>query len=178
MMIDYYKLIPRRTAIIHLSWFGALVLFAVAVILPIEGSKTALDSQIAETRTLLETQKNLQPLYQSLLKKSNGKADKALPMPEAGKLGRSKIATVPPLIQRLAKESGMEAISVSPDVNALAGQSKSLLVHAVVRGNFFDFRKLLIRFGGLPYLERIEEIQIQRDPDFMDFRLKIWLSLG
>jgi len=72
----------------------------------------------------------------------------------------------------------METISISPDVNSLANQSRSLLMHTVIRGDFMSFRKFLIGVGELPYLERFEEIEIRQDPDFMEFRMKIWLALS
>jgi hypothetical protein len=48
----------------------------------------------------------------------------------------------------------------------------------VIRGDFMSFRKFLIGVGELPYLERFEEIEIQQDPGFMEFRMKIWLALS
>jgi hypothetical protein len=72
----------------------------------------------------------------------------------------------------------MDPLSVTPDVSALAGQQRYLLVDSVVRGEFADFRRYLTGLGQLPYLERIETIEIQQNPDVMEFKMKIWLALS
>jgi hypothetical protein len=48
----------------------------------------------------------------------------------------------------------------------------------VLKGEFANFRKMLIELGALPYLDRIEEIRIQQNPDAMEFRIKIWIAIG
>jgi hypothetical protein len=60
----------------------------------------------------------------------------------------------------------------------LAGSPPFLLYNAVLEGEFANFRKMLIELGALPYLDRIEEIRIQQNPDSMEFRIKIWIALG
>jgi hypothetical protein len=36
---------------------------------------------------------------------------------------------------------------------------------------------MLIGLGSVPYLDRIEEINIQQYPDSMEFRMKIWIAI-
>jgi len=52
-----------------------------------------------------------------------------------------------------------------------------LLQHAVVRGEFADFRNLLIELGKVPYLEKIEEISVRQLPDTMELKAEIWLAV-
>ncbi|MCX5839985.1 MAG: hypothetical protein NTY16_00730 [Deltaproteobacteria bacterium] len=85
---------------------------------------------------------------------------------------------VPSTLGRIAKNAAMDTLSVEPDVNSLANQSRYLLVRAVVRGDFFSFRKYLTGLGELPYFERIEVIEIQQNPDIMEFKMNIWLALN
>ena len=51
-------------------------------------------------------------------------------------------------------------------------------MNMVVRGDFMNFRRFLIGIGELPYLERYEEIEIRKDPAFMEYRIKIRLALA
>jgi hypothetical protein len=51
------------------------------------------------------------------------------------------------------------------------------LQHAVVRGEFADFRNLLIELGKVPYLEKIEEISVRQLPDTMELKAEIWLAV-
>ncbi len=178
MPLRSIKLMPKRTAIIHLSWLGLLILFILAVILPAHRSITGLDREIENTRSQVDKQSSLQQIYQGLKTNSLKTAVSILPTPESGKLSRDLVGTVPSAIRRIARRAAMEVILVSPDVNSLTNQSRSLLVQTAVRGEFMSFRKFLIGIGELPYVERFEEIEILRDPGFMEFRIKIRLALS
>ena len=173
-----FKLIPRRAVIIQLSWLGCLLLFILAVIVPVQRFVAGLDGRIKDIRYQVDEQKSLQPIYHALKTKSQTTAPRILPTPASGKLSRDLVSVVPSTLGRIVKNAAMETISISPEVNSLANQSRSLLMHAVIRGDFMSFRKFLIGVGELPYLERFEEIEIRQDPDFMEFRMKIWLALS
>jgi hypothetical protein len=170
--------IPKRTIIFHLSCWGGLMFFILAVIYPVHRYADGLDRETKEIRVQVEEQKNLQPIYQSLKAKSQAGTGRVLPTPERSRLSRDLIGMVPSTIKNIAAGANMDPLSVTPDVNALAGQSRYLLVHSVVRGEFYDFRRYLIGLGQLPYLERIEDIEIQQNPDVMEFKMKIWLALS
>jgi hypothetical protein len=172
-----FKLIPRRTVIIHLSWLGSLLLFILVVIVPVQRFLAGLDGRIKDIQYQVDEQKSLQPIYQALKTRSQTTAPSILPAPESGKLSRDLVSVASSTLGRIVKNAAMETVSISPDVNSLANQSRFLLMHAVIRGDFMSFRKFLIGVGELPYLERFEEIEIQQDPDFMEFRMKIWLAL-
>jgi hypothetical protein len=178
MLLRSIKLMPRRTVIINLSWMGALLILILVVILPVQRSMIGLDREINDTRHEVEKQKNLHQLYQTLKTNSQSKTVSSLPRPESIKLSRDLVTMAPSTVRRIAVRAAMEAISVTPDVNSLTNQSRSLHLQTVVRGEFMSFRKFLIGIGELPYLERFEEIEILHDPDFMEFRLKIRLALG
>jgi hypothetical protein len=175
-----FKLIPRRTAIIQFSWLGALLILGLVFMFPVQRSTAGLDGQIKDIRVQIEEQKALQPIYQALKAKNQTTAAAAsiLPIPESAKLSKDLVRVVPSTVRRIAKNSDMEMISVSPDVTSLANESRHLLVRAVLRGDFMNFRKFLIGVGELSYLERLEEIEIQQDPNFMEFRIKMRLMLN
>lgn len=176
--LKLFTLIPRRSVIIHLSWVGSLLLFILAVIVPMQRFGAGLDGTIKDIRYKVEEQRNLQPIYQMLKTRAQTNKPSILPTPAAGKLSRDLVTVVPSTIGRVVKNAEMETVSIAPDVNSLADQSRSLLIRAVIRGNFMNFRKFLIGMGELPYLERFEEIEIQKDQDFMEYRMKIRLALG
>jgi hypothetical protein len=178
MPLQTIKLIPKRTAIIQLCWLGILLLIILAVMLPVKRSVTGLDREIKDTQYQVDEQKSLQQIYQSLKTNSETKVTSVLPTPESGKLSRNLVSVVPSTIRKIAKQASLETLLVSPDVNTLTSQSRSLMVHTVVRGEFMSFRNFLIGVGKLPYLERFEEIEILHDPDFMEFRMKIRLALS
>ena len=178
MNLPLLKSIPRRTLIIHLSWLGVLLLFAAAALWPMGRSVISRDSEIREIQYQVDEQKNLQPLYQALKTRSQAKPTTALPSPQRDKLSRDLVVITPSTLRRIADNASLKTQSVAPDVSSLTNQSKSLIMNMVVRGDFMNFRKFLIGIGELPYLERCEEIEIRKDPAFMEYRIKIRLALA
>jgi hypothetical protein len=176
--LKFIKLIPRRTLIIQLSWLGLLLLLCLGVTWPLQGSISSLDKDIKNIQSQIETQKNLQPIYQSLKAKSQAPPASVLPTPEMGKLSRNLVTTVPSTIKGAARDASMEIISVSPDARSLTDKSGQLQVHTVVQGKFMDFRKFLIGIAALGYVERFESVEIQQNADVMEFRINIWIALG
>ena len=170
--------IPKRTVLFHLSCWGGLLFFALAVIYPVQRSAADIDRQIRDMRYQVEEQKSLQPIYQTLKEKSRNATPSVLPTPERKKLSRDLISMAPSTIKEIAKRAGMDALSVAPDVHSLSGNSPYLLVSIVMQGDFLNFRRYLTGLGELPYLDRIEEIDIQQNPDIMEFRMKVRLALG
>ena len=59
----------------------------------------------------------------------------------------------------------------------MAAASTSFLHSVVLKGEFVNLRKLLIGLGSVPYLDKIEEINIQQQPYSMEFRMKIWIAV-
>jgi len=177
-ILKSFKLISRRAIIIHLVWIGSLLLFVLAVIVPVQKYVSDLDGRIKDIQYQLDEQKSLQPIYQTLKARSQSAARSVLPLPASGKLSRDLVSVVPSTIDRIVKNAAMETISISPDVNSLANESRSLLMNAVIRGDFMSFRQFLIGVGDLPYLERFEGIEIQYDPAFTEYRIKIRLALS
>jgi hypothetical protein len=68
-------------------------------------------------------------------------------------------------------------VSNTPDLNSSGGSPSSLLYNVVLKGEFANFRKILIGLGSVPYLDRIEEINIQQYPSYMEFKMKIWIAI-
>ena len=126
----------------------------------------------------LEEQKALAPLFKTLQDQSGRNESQVLPLPEKGKLPPARIGTIPTTFKTAATASGMTLVSAIPNLNALTGDARLLSVNVVLRGEFAQFRKFLIQLGGLPYVQHIEEIAIQGNPDTKVFRLKVWVAVG
>ena len=82
------------------------------------------------------------------------------------------------IFKDMAQKSKMELLSVSPDINSLVGGSAAMLVHATLKGDYYNFRNFLIELGDRPFVEKVEEIEIQQVPGTKEFRLKVWLVVG
>jgi Tfp pilus assembly protein PilO len=156
----------------------AILLFIVLGIVPAAKSLANLDVRTTEVKTRIEEQQTLAPFYQSL-KDRSGKDDlKFLPLPTKSSLPHAMISTVPAVFGDAARSSGMSLMSASPQPSAMTGGAQTLPVNVTLQGNFMNFRKFLIRIGGIPYVQHIEEISIQEAPNAREFRLKILLAVG
>jgi Tfp pilus assembly protein PilO len=68
-------------------------------------------------------------------------------------------------------------LSVVPDLKALAGEGQRLSVEVTVRGDFTDFRQFLIDLNAIPYIENMEEIQVEQEKNTQLFRVKLWIAV-
>ena len=173
-----FKWFPKKTIIIQSSWLCVVLIFILVAIFPIRSFMTGLERESKKIQYRIEEQKTLQPIYQALKTKGQARSVTILPVPEGSKLSRTMIGAVPSTIRGIAKSSSLEAVSVIPDVNSLINQSSYLLIQTVLKGDLLNFRKFLIGIGALPYLERVEEIEIRQDSDLTEFRIKIRLVLN
>lgn len=139
-----------------------------------------IDNQIKDNDKLtyqIKEQKELRPLYATFLNSMKGKDLLILPNPAKTALPRSEAGKFQNEIQMIAKRSGLIVVSVTQELNTLAGPSTSLLHNVVLKGEFADFRKMLIGLGAVSCLDRIEEISIQQSDKFMEFRMKVWIAI-
>ena len=171
-------MIPKQTLTNIIICFAGLLVIVLAGIIPNFISLASLDRKISSVQFQIEEQDKLYPVSQLLKSKAQHKALMVLPFPARDRLSRKLIDLFPATFKEMAKKAGMDVISISPELNSLSDNSKYLIVNAVIRGDFFNFRKLLINLGEVPYSERVEEIQIQQNQDMMEFKMKIRLALA
>jgi hypothetical protein len=69
-------------------------------------------------------------------------------------------------------------VALTPDTKSITGNSQYLIYSAILKGDFTDFRKMLVALGALPYVDQIQEIGIRQGSDSMEFRMKIGVALA
>lgn len=173
-----YAIIPKHSLLFLLMCLSGVLIIVFAGIVPKQFSLARLDQKIKSIQFQIEEQKSLYPIYQVLHKKSHTRDAKVLPAPAMTPLLRTQLDTIPSTFRQIAQNANIDTVSVSPNLNSLGNEPRFLLVDTVVRCDFLNFRKFLIGIGEVPYLERIEEIQIEQNEDTMEFKMKIWLALG
>lgn len=152
--------------------------FVVLAIYPYHKSLVRLDKEIAKTESQIEEQKALFPIGKELLKSVMQKETWGLPFPEKAGLDRDKASEISVIFERIARKSNLEIIRIIPDIKSLTEQAGLLSVKTVVKGKLYDFREFFLEIGKLPYLEHVEEIQIQPAEGVKEFSLKVWLALN
>ncbi len=170
--------IPRRSVAYIALCVALVVIFVFVVYFPMGRWSEELNTKTAEAKFRLHEQQTLTPVYQYLKVESEKVISDTLPLPPKGKLARAMINNLPQNFAASAKKSGMSLVMARPDLGGLKGDFQTLPVNIVLRGGFTNFRKFLIGLGGMPYVERIEEILIKEAPDTREFNLRVWVAIG
>ena len=160
-----------------ITYSGIILFFLLVGIFPLYHYNSKLIEKNKELKNQIEEQKELRPVYLNLLKTLSNKDLRILPNPEKKPISRGEAEKFQDDIRTIARQAGLMTIALSPDLSTLAGSSTSLLHNVVLKGEFANFRKMLIGLGVVPYLDSIEEINIQQYPDSMEFKMKIWIAL-
>lgn len=171
--------IPKRSVAYIALCVIFVILFVFLVYLPTEKWSTELDTKTVEAKYRLHEQQTLLPVFQYLKAESEKVVSKTLPLPSKSKLARAMINNLPQNFAVSAKQSGMSLVMARPDLSGLKGDFQKLPVNVVLKGGFINFRKFLIGLvGGMPYVERIEEILIKEATDAKEFHLRVWVAIG
>jgi hypothetical protein len=166
------------SVIIALLGIGVLVLFLSFGLVPMQKSLDDMDLKIAELKERIEIEKKLMPLYVNLEEKIKMELPELYPVPEKKTLPRYQIEEVLPTFARIAEESDMAIVFIDPDIIGLENKPGLLEIDVVIQGDFFNFRNFLIEIAGIPYLEEIGEIKVERVASSLKFGMKILLAVS
>jgi hypothetical protein len=168
----------RQNSFWYIVTYGGIILLIFLVgIFPLYHYNSNLIDGNRKLKNQIEEQKELGPVYLSLLKVTNNKDLRVLPNPKKITIPREEAGKFQDDIRMIARKYGLTMVSLKPDLNTSSGSSTSLLHNVVLKGEFANLRKMLIGLGAVPYLDRIEEISIQQYPSYMEFKMKIWIAL-
>ena len=157
---------------------GIIIFFILAGIIPLSRYNAGLNKDIKKLQSQIEEQKNLNSTYAMLIKNMEKKDSLILPNPAKTTIPRQEASKFQDVFRETAEKAGLKTVSISPELSSLGGSSSNLLHSAIVKGEFINFRKMLINLNNISYLEKIEEIYIQQYPDSLEFRMKILIALG
>jgi hypothetical protein len=168
--------VPTKSLLNVVIFGGGVILFVVLAILPAQRESAALDSRIEEISGRIKEEQILTPLYESLLKKTQMKPPAGLDVLPPQKLKRDETDTVGRTFQKMARESSLQLAEYSPEIQSMIGETGTLKVSMLLKGDFFNLRPFLLQICRLPYLDKIEEITIKSAGDTKEFRLRLLLA--
>ena len=170
--------IPSRTITYTLIYTVIIFIFILLVIYPHYLTEKDLDENIISLNSKLEEQKILFPVYRDLAKKTGVKSIESLPMPETSKLVDADPNRITLLFQKIADGTNLELKEMIPDVESFVDDSGLLKINIVVKGNFLNFRKFMIKIAEVPYYKHLERFQIRKvqDASDLEFDFDIWLE--
>jgi hypothetical protein len=165
-------------SILYLFIYGGIIFIIILVgILPLYLKTSANIKENEKLTYQIKEQSDLRPVYSSLLNAMKDKDLLVLPNPEKKPLPRLEAGKFRDDFNAVAKKSGVAIVSFVPDSSTSTGASTSLLHNIVLKGEFADFRKMLIELGAVPYLDKIEEISYMQGTASMEFKMKVWIAL-
>jgi len=177
-MMKKFNINIDQNSLLYMVICGGIILFiGLVAIFPLFHYNNNLIDENKELKSKIEEQKELKPIYSSMLNILNNKDLLVLPNPEKQAIPRGEAGKFQDDFRNIVGKSGLMMVSNTPDLNSAVGSSSSLLHNVVLRGELANFRKILIGLGSIPYLDRIEDINIQQNPDSMEFKMKIWIAL-
>lgn len=159
------------------TYSGIIFLFVLVGIIPLYHYNSNLLEENKKLKNQIEEQKELGPIYRTLLTTLQDKDLRVLPDPEKTRILRGETGKFQDDLRMIAGRSRLKVVSLKPDLSTLAGSSTSLLHDVILKGDFANFRKMLIGLGTVPYLDRIEEISILQNSDSLEFKMKIWIAI-
>ncbi|HPD56499.1 MAG TPA: hypothetical protein P5294_06360 [Smithellaceae bacterium] len=170
--------VPEKS-IWYLLVCGGIILVIILVgVLPLYKINANTSRELKKMENQLAAQKDLAPIYLTLTKAIKEKKDPALPNPARKPVSREEAGKFPDVFKGMAEKSGLRSASITPDLSKLNSNPPFLLYTAVVRGDFANFRNLLLQLGEITYLEKIEEVSLEQLTYTMEMRIKIWLAVG
>jgi hypothetical protein len=165
--------LPRKSLIYLLLSIFVLCIILFAVIIPYMNSLNRLDEKIQNARFELEEQRTMTTLYQPMSSHEGKPNQRLLPLPQKNKLSRKDQDQLISILKATAGKCHLDIVSVSPDLSTVTDNAGFIIVNTVFKGDFFMLRRFLIGIGEIYYLEKIEEIHVQQQPDKMEFSLKL-----
>ena len=172
------SLIPLRSLVYLAGGLAAVFLLVFLGLRPLQGGIQRLDAEAAALQTRLAQQQGLAPLSRDFTTRLTQDAGNRLPATNKARLSLEQVIEMPPRLQQMARECGLEAAAVAPEAKSFTKDRKSIPVNLVLQGNFLNLRKFLFSLANLPCLEHIEEIQIQEIGGAQEFRLKAWVAVN
>lgn len=152
----------------------ALVVFGV---LP---SVRKIDETRASIRRLegdLQQQKSLLPIHLSLQQHKSKSLPEGIAVNKLQPLEIEDLAQLPNAFEALARQSGVELVSATPQVRSLRDGREMLRIDAHLRGEFLAFNVLLNRLNEMPFVEAIESFTIDVTNLGHEMNLPVWLAI-
>lgn len=176
------KKISRGVSAKSLSYIlicgGIIVLIILLGIIPMQRYHSNRAEDVKKVKEQIQEQKDLKAIYQSLDGTSKKKEMLSLPNPPKEKLARQDLAKFQDSFHMEAKRTGLMVVALAPDTKSITGHSQYLTYSAILKGDFADFRKMLVGLGALSYVDQIQEVGIRQGSDSMEFKIKIGVVLA
>ncbi len=168
--------LPKQAAIYASFSVIVLLAFGLGVIMPNALEMAELDRKIDEAKIEIEKQKLMVPLFLELTKGVKENAMSAVTEEGPKKLPQAMIPDIGGVFEAVAAKTGVTLISAKPNPDSL-GRERRLSVRMAAAGELTALREFLAALGRLPYLEKIEKIELGRGEQEAELAVVVWTAL-
>lgn len=172
---------PERRLFFVVVCLSGILGFYLLSILPYQQAAGRLEEQIDDLQRRLDEQALLTPIYERFTRVV-GEAQPAaagdLPFPPAERLTTEQLAGVEMLLHQLAQECRLEIRHLGADLNSMINETPELQLTLELQGAFEHLRAFMIKLAELPFLDRVERIEVRRATGIqgLQMELDLWLS--
>jgi len=156
---------------------GGIILLLVIGIIPNHRTLEKKGQELISLNNNIVEHSILVPCYSNIISQSkNIKKIKDSTLKKTA-LSQNETSKIDVILGQLIRACDLEVSSIKPDILTFTDNSSSFNVKLVILGDFEAFHHLLTKVVELPYLEKIEQIRIQDDPEtnHLQLYLNIWL---
>jgi Tfp pilus assembly protein PilO len=153
---------------------GILAFFLVGVY-PNMQSMDELEEETIRLTQQVQAQELLYPIYRQLVKGVQHPVPSELTLPEREALSQDDFSKINDLFYKLGLQCNVAFISAVPDAETYLEDNGHLTLHVSFKGDYFNFRQLLLDVCMLPYLETIEHMSIETESSGKIILLKLRL---
>jgi hypothetical protein len=169
--------IPKQTILSIGLCAGIIVAFLGLAVYPEQRSLAGLNRQIETIENQIKEQKMLFPLYENLSEIARFEKPRALPFPRQGSLALDEMENLSSLFDAMARKSRLTLVDAIPDIQSLDQGTESLSVNILLKGHFSDLHDFLLGLGGVPALQRVEEIRIKSADKTQDMIVRVSMAM-
>ena len=139
----------------------SIIAFFFVGIYPNLKSLDEVDEEIGALNHKVRTQELLYPVYLRLLAEITHRSPTKLPIPKSHKISTNDLTGINKAFMDIANENNATFISAVPDASNYLEDMGYLTLNVSFAGDFFDLRSLLLAVCRLPYLEAIDQMQME-----------------
>lgn len=153
---------------------GILAFFLIGIY-PNMQSMDELTKETAMLTKKVQAQEILYPVYRQLIKEVRQQVSSELTLPERTVLSQPDFNKINDLFFKLGQQCDVVFLSAVPDAESYLEDIGHLTLHISFKGDYFNFRKLLLDLCMLPYLDVIEQMNIDTEASEKMILLKLRL---
>ena len=169
--------IPKGSLQNFVIFTGVLLVVIGVLVVPSYFAIGKAEADRVKIKTEVDEQRQLAPIFKELVKKRNELKAHNANLPVRAALARDDAGGIADQLTRLAVDSRMQMVGISPDLNAMVNEDRLMRVDMVLRGRLADCRAFLDQLVAVPHIEFIEKIRITAIPAGREYRMRIWAAL-